>query len=459
MVGHWIGGDWFYNDKTFKKYDPTTGSVCGEVCDGGVVEVCTAVGIAKATQPLWELASPVNRASYLEPLMDIMRRKTGELVAAIQRDTGKRDIDAIAEVESSLLLARFYVGEGQRLYGRTTTSSDNRWAMTIRQPYGVAALITAWNMPLANIVWKVFPALICGNAVVLKPSEDAPLTAEAFASQTSVLPAGVFNMVQGRALTGEYVVGHHDVNVASFTGSTGAGTCIGKECASRHIKCSLEMGGKNAFVVCDDADFDSAVQWAIKSAYSLGGQRCASASRIYVFNAIYDRFKDAMLAAMPRMTQPIINEAQLTEILKIIAYAVDHGSQILVGGHRMKDDLHRNGFYVAPTLVENATPDIDRIDLFGPVASLHRVADLADAIREVNNSEYGLTSCIHTTDIRKAMAFVNQVKSGVVSVNRGTYGSEPHMPFGGLGKSGNGTREPGIEALDVYSRLKTVYIA
>ena len=461
MVNSYICGQEVEATTAFKKYNPATGEVIAEVGKCGVTEGCKAVDAARAAFPLWSKVSPVKRGQMLFDLCRLLRTEGKDICDTICLETGKSYDDAYAELQSAILLGQFFAGEGQRLYGRTTTSAADRWAMTIRQPYGVAALITAWNMPLANIAWKIFPALICGNTVVLKPSEYVPLTADIFTSLAHRLafPKGTINVLQGCVEAGESIVFHHEVDVVSFTGSAGVGTCIGKECASRNIKCSLEMGGKNAFVVCDDADFDSAVDWAVKSAFSLAGQRCASASRIIVFNGIYDRFKDALVKATPRMVQPVISETQLDKILNIVSHDVDFGAKLLIGGHRMKDDAHRKGYYLAPTLIENATPQITRTELFGPVATLHRVTSLGEAIELVNESEYGLTACIHTRDIGNIRSFVKRVKAGVVSVNMGTYGSEPHMPFGGLGKSGNGTREPGLEALDVYSYIKTVYIA
>lgn len=441
------------------KRDPRTGEVISDMPASNYTEVCEAIEKAKAAQPAWAKTPPVERGEILYAICEEMRQHQNELVSSITLDTGKSEEDAWHELKSAILLGRFFAGEGQRLYGVTTTSAiRDRWAMTLRQPCGVAGLITAFNMPIANVAWKVFPALICGNAVVLKPSEDAPMTAAYFAEIVKrYLPEGVFHILQGDVKTGEAIVFHHDIDLISFTGSTAVGTVIGKECASRNVKCSLEMGGKNAFVVCDDAVFSHAIEWAIRSAFSLAGQRCASASRIVVFNNIYDRFKDALVAAMPRTIQPVINEAQLANMLNVIAHEVDHGAQIIAGGHRMKDELHKNGYYMAPTLLENSTVEIARTDLFGPIATLHRANDLAEALRIVNDSSYGLTACIHTQNLDRALQFVQNVQTGVVSVNAGTFGSEPHMPFGGLKQSGNGTREPGVEALDVYSQLKTVY--
>jgi aldehyde dehydrogenase (NAD+) len=247
------------------------------------------------------------------------------------------------------------------------------------------------------------------------------------------------------------------------------GRRIGAIAGERLTKLSLELGGKNPLVVCDDADLENAVKWVLLSAFSNAGQRCAAASRIIVFESIYEKFRDRLVARAGKLKVgssdnddlgPVINEKQLNSMIRAIETAVQRGAKVLTGGHRLTDAEHKNGFYLAPTLIEQVDlrDDLSTTELFGPIACLYRVKDFAAALSMANDSPYGLTACIHTRSLDRAMQFSQKVQAGVAVVNAGTYGSEPHMPFGGLKQSGNGSREPGIEALDVYSSLKDIYV-
>ena len=380
---------------------------------------------------------------------------------------------AIAETDAAIAQGKFMAGEGRRLYGRTTTSAvPNKWAMTVREPLGVAGLIIAANTPIANIAWKVFPALVCGNTAVLKAAEDAPATAWFFGklAREAGLPPGVLNIVQGFGQeAGAPLVADPRVAVVSFTGSTAVGREIARTAGSRLARVSLELGGKNPLVVCDDADLDPAATWVLRSAFSNAGQRCAAGSRIIVFDAVYDRFRDLLVERTRRLKVgpgndddfgPVINAGQLDAVLAAVERARQAGASVLTGGHRLDDPAHASGFYMAPTIIEHATPDaeISVSELFGPVTCLYRVPDFYEALRRANQSPYGLTACIHTRSVHRALEFTRRVQAGVAVVNAGTYGSEPHMPFGGVKLSGNGTREPGTEALDVYSNLKNVIL-
>jgi len=344
--------------------------------------------------------------------------------------------------------------------------------MTLRQPLGLAGLIVPANTPIANVAWKVFPALICGNAAILKAAEDAPATAWIFgeiAHETN-LPAGVLNIVQGYGQeAGAPLVAHPSVDVISFTGSTEIGRQIAVVAGRRLAKVSLELGGKNPLVVCDDADLEDAAQWALLSAFSNAGQRCSSASRIIIFDAIYDRFRGMLVERTKRLKLgpaddddlgPVMNKEQLRKMIEAVEKARQKGVAILTGGHRLTDLQHRDGFYLAPTLIEGvgSHDEISTTELFGPIACLYRVKDFDQALALANDSPYGLTASIHTRNLHRAIQFTQKVEAGVAVVNGGTYGSEPHMPFGGVKQSGNGSREPGTEALDVYSSLKDVYI-
>ena len=284
------------------------------------------------------------------------------------------------------------------------------------------------------------------------------------------LPPGVLNIIQGYGReAGAPLVEHPDVDVISFTGSTAVGRRIAAVAGERLAKVSLELGGKNPLVVCDDADLDNAVKWVLLSAFSNAGQRCAAASRIIIFDAIYERFRERLVEATRRLKVgpdngddlgPVINERQLDNMLGAIGRAQRRGAVVLTGGQRLCDSAHANGFYLAPTLIENAGAhdEISTTELFGPVTCLYRAADFPDALRLANDSPYGLSACIHTRNLHRATEFTRKVQVGVAVVNAGTHGSEPHMPFGGLKQSGNGWREPGTEALDVYSDLKAIYV-
>jgi aldehyde dehydrogenase (NAD+) len=344
--------------------------------------------------------------------------------------------------------------------------------MTVRQPIGVAGLIIAANTPIANVAWKVFPALICGNTAVLKAAEDTPATAWAFGriAHEAGLPPGVLNIIQGYGEeAGEPLVAHPDVGVISFTGSTEVGKKIQTIAGERLAKVSLECGGKNPLIVCDDADLELAAKWVVLSAFSNAGQRCASGSRIIIFDSVYDRFRDLIVELTKKLKAgpnddddlgPVINEDQLNQMIRAVERAGQKGAVILSGGLRLTDPEHREGFYMAPTLMEKVHPhdEISTTELFGPITCLYRVTDFQEAIAMANDSPYGLTACIHTRSIHRAIDFTQRVQCGVAVVNGGTYGSEPHMPFGGVKQSGNGSREPGTEALDVYSQFKDIYI-
>lgn len=474
-VPNWIDGkqqpaaavEWF------DKLRPTDGKRLCRASRSHAVDVDAAVVAARRAQPDWANTPPVQRGMLLHQIVREMQERQAEIAHIVAAETGKSFKDAAGETAGAIALGLFYAGEGQRLYGCTTTSSvPNKFAMTVRQPIGVAGLIIAANTPVANVAWKVFPALICGNAAVLKAAEDAPATAWIMGeiARAAGLPAGVLNIVQGYGEeAGAALVAHPDVGVISFTGSTEVGRQIQRIAGGRFARVSLELGGKNPLVVCDDADLENAAKWVLLSAFSNAGQRCASGSRIIIFDAVYTAFREMLVQRTRRLKVgpddnddlgPVINETQLASMIATVAQARDEGAVVLVGGERLTDATHRDGFYMAPTLIENVLPqaEISHCELFGPIATLYRVQCFDEALALANASPYGLTACIHTRNLHRAARFCDQVQAGVAVVNAGTFGSEPHMPFGGFKQSGNGSREPGTEALDVYSELKNVYI-
>ena len=455
------------------KFDPHTGKKQSEIAASTADDVARAVSAAEQAFTAWSGLTPVARGQQLTAIARLMSDRAAELAECIASETGKPPKDARGEVGGAIMQAEYFAGEGMRLYGRTLTSSmAGRSSHTVRQPLGVAGLIVPANTPIANIAWKCFPALICGNTVVLKAAEDSPRIANVMArlAADAGLPKGVLNVVHGAgAVAGAALVEHPRVAVISFTGSTPVGRWIAETAGKRLARVSLELGGKNPFVVCDDADIAKAVHWALLSAFSNAGQRCAAGSRILVFEKVYAEFRDAFVAGAKKLKLgvadgsdlgPVINKRQHAAILEAIEMAKREGGKVLCGGGVPSDSALGGGYYVEPTIIDGLAPgaQLCRKEVFGPVVTLQPVRDLAHALELANDTEYGLTAAIHTTNVDRAMWFAQRVRSGVANVNLGTYGSEPHMPFGGFGASGNGTREPGVEALSVYSELKNISI-
>jgi len=472
---NWIDGEECeaLTGDTFGKLSPVSGKEICKVARSRAEDVQKALEVARKAQPAWADSTPVSRGDLLHDIAQAMRKYQEEIASIVSLETGMSFKQALGETGGAIAQGEFMAGEGRRFYGRTTTSAvPNKYAMVVRQPLGVAGLIIAANTPIANVAWKIFPALICGNAAVLKAAEDTPATAWIVGriSKEVGLPPGVLNIIQGYGEeAGAPLVASPEVDVISFTGSTEVGRQIAGVAARRLAKVSLELGGKNPLVVCDDADLENAANWVLLSAFSNAGQRCASGSRIIIFDSIYEKFRNLLVEQTKKLKVgpgddddfgPVINEVQLTNMLSAIEQAREKGAVVLTGGHRLIGPAHVDGFYMAPTILENVDPqdEISTKEIFGPITCLYRVKDFADALSLANDSPYGLTACIHTRSIHRAIEFTQKVQAGVAMVNGGTYGSEPHMPFGGLKQSGNGTREPGTEALDVYSDLKDIYI-
>jgi aldehyde dehydrogenase (NAD+) len=474
VIPNWVNGSECLADSgaTIDKISPVDGRrICG-LARSGANDVRKAVAAARAAQPAWAGLTPVERGELLYRITRLMREEQKQIAGIIAAETGMALSAALGEAGAAIAQGEFMAGEGRRLYGHSTTSAvQDKYAVTVRQPIGVAGLIIAANTPIANIAWKVFPALICGNAAVLKAAEDTPATAWYFGgiAHRAGLPKGVLNVIQGAGdEAGAALVENPEVGVISFTGSTAVGRRIAAVAGERLARVSLELGGKNPLVVCDDADLERAVEWTLLSAFSNAGQRCAAASRILVFESVYDRFRERLIRGAEGLNigpsdqddyGPVINRRQLKKMLAVVERAKGKGATVLTGGHRLTDAAHAAGCYLAPTVIEGAGPqdEISTTELFGPVACLYRVEGFAAALQLANASPYGLTACIHTRSIHRATEFTQKVQAGVAVINAGTYGSEPHMPFGGFKQSGNGTREPGTEALSVYSELKAIY--
>jgi aldehyde dehydrogenase (NAD+) len=455
------------------KRNPADGQILGRVARGDEDDARLAVDAAAEAFESWSQTSVVKRADTLRAatLLLVERQQTAAEIVSLE--TGKSPKDALGEVGAAIEMGFFIAGEGRRFYGRTTTSAiPHRVAMTVRQPVGPAALIIAANTPIANVAWKVLPALLCGNSAVLKPSEHTPWTASWFTGllYEAGLAPGVLSVLHGLGPeAGASLVADDRIDLVSFTGSVPVGRQIQGVAGARLAKVCLELGGKNPFVVCDDADLDAAADAAVLSAFSNAGQRCASGSRIIVFDAVYDAFRQRLIDRTSAMNVgpandddlgPVISETQLTAILNAIERATQEGATVLCGGGRLVDAAHAGGYYIAPTIIENAGADtrISRDEVFGPVTSLYRVNGFEEALRMANDSSFGLTAAIHTRSIHRGEVFRERIRAGVVSINGATYGSEPHVPFGGLNDSGTGWREAGTEVLDVYSDWKSVYV-
>ncbi len=461
------------DDRFLKKYDPHSGELQSIYIDSSPQDVEQAVDAAYQSFNSWSSLTSVNRGQILMQYADQMKSYREKLADCVARETGKKLSDAAGEVSAAIMQAEFFASEGMRLYGQSLNSSiKGKTSFTIRQPHGIAALIVPANTPIANIAWKIFPALICGNTVVLKSSEDAPEVASLMGeiSKKSSLPKGVINIIHGKGEnSGACLVDDSRIKVISFTGSTEVGKKIAETANKRLARVSLELGGKNPLVICDDADIDNAVHWSVLSAFSNAGQRCASASRIILCKGIYENFKEKFINKTKKLKLgidddcdlgPVINKKQYTNILEAIENSKLEGGHVLCGGKACDESRLSGGFYIEPTVIEGLNKDsfLDHNEIFGPVTSITIVEDIVEALEVANNSNYGLTSSIHTKSIDQAIWFAKNVNSGVANINFGTYGSEPHMPFGGFGLSGNGSREPGTEAINVYSELKNISI-
>jgi alpha-ketoglutaric semialdehyde dehydrogenase len=462
-----------HDGRTFAKVDPATGTLICRVVQSSADDVERAVATAKQAQPAWAELTVVKRGDILREIAILMRAHRAAIADLVARETGKSKKDALGETDAAIEMGFFVAGEGRRFYGQTTTSAvPNKTALVVRQPLGVAGLIIAANTPIANVAWKAFPALLCGNAAVLKAAEDTPLSAWAFGvlAREAGVPEGVYSTIHGFGeQAGAPLVEHPDVAVVSFTGSCEVGRWIAQTAGKRLAKTCLELGGKNPLIVCDDADLQNAVTWTLGSAFSNAGQRCAAGSRILVFDGVYDQFKAMLVQAVGKMKVgtadtddfgPVINEEQMSNMLAAVERAKAAGATILTGGTRLTGSGYDGGYFVAPTIIEGVVhgDEISRTELFGPITCLYRVKTFDEAVAIANDSPFGLTASVHTASLHRAMTFLNRIQAGVAVVNGGTYGSEPHMPFGGLRQSGNGWREAGTQALDVYSDLKTIYI-
>jgi acyl-CoA reductase-like NAD-dependent aldehyde dehydrogenase len=426
---------------------------------------------AKKGFEVWSNLSSIERGKILFNFIEIIKSNKVTLIKIIKNETGKSNIDALVEFNAAINQGEFFASEGYRLNGETLNSSlSNKTTYTIKAPHGIVGLIISANTPIANIAWKIFPALITGNAVILKSSEDAPYLAYLIGqlSKQAGLPPGVINIVHGDNTTGELITTNMDIKFISFTGSTDVGKKILKNCVKNLTRVSLELGGNNSLYVSENADIQNAIEWVMKSSFSNAGQRCAGLTRLILNNKIYNIFIEKFISSAKKIKLgitddsfygPLISEKQLNKIIDQVNILKAHGYKLYLGGKKsMKKNL-KSGYYFEPTILEYCSGSkIFDEEIFGPVVTIFKVNNITEALTIANKTKYGLTSSIHSDSINEAMFFIKNIRTGVVNVNIGTHGSEPHYPFGGFGNSGNGSREPGKNAVDLYTELKVISI-
>ncbi|WP_438314397.1 aldehyde dehydrogenase family protein [Sporosarcina sp. FA9] len=455
--------------------NPANGKELAQVRLSTTEDVDQAVEAAKVAQKKWALVPAPKRADYLYAIANIMIEKKEHLSQVLTAEMGKVIEEARGEVQEGIDMAFYMAGEGRRLFGQTVPSElENKFAMSVRAPIGVVGLITPWNFPIAIATWKSFPAIVAGNTFLWKPATETPMMAYELAKifEEVELPKGVANIVFGSGSTvGTAMIEHPDVKVISFTGSTETGRGIA-ELGGRHLKkISLEMGGKNAIIVMDDADVDLAVEGILWSAFGTAGQRCTACSRVIVHKSVKAELEQKLVESMKSLTigdgadesnkiGPVINKGSLDKIESYVQIGKDEGATLLAGGSILTDGDLANGNYYAPTLFTDVKWDsrLAQEEIFGPVISLIEVESLEEAI-EVNNSvEFGLSSAIFSRDVNRIFRAQRDLDTGIVYVNAGTTGAEIHLPFGGTKGTGNGHRDSGVAALDVYTEWKAIYI-
>jgi aldehyde dehydrogenase (NAD+) len=437
--------------------------------------VARAVAAARRGFTAWSRTPAPLRGQVLQRVGELLVARQDDVARAMTREMGKVLLETRGDVQEGIDTAFYGAGEGRRLFGRTVPSElRDKWAMTYRRPIGVAAVITPFNFPLAVPTWKIFPALLCGNAVVWKPSEDVPHTAHLLVELLleAGLPPEVVQLVHGpgRAV-GPPLVEHDDVAVVSFTGSTDTGATIGEACGRRHKRLSLEMGGKNATIVMDDADLDLALEGVLWGAFGTTGQRCTATSRLILHERIHDRFLDRVCqrAAALRLgpgldpgteVGPLIHEAARAKVERYVEIARHEGAAVVLGGARPSDPRLARGWFYAPTVLAGvrAGMRVEQEEIFGPVLSVIRVGSLDEAIAVNNGVRYGLSSALYTRDVNAAFRAMGELDNGITYINAPTIGAEAHLPFGGVKQTGNGHREGGWAVYDFFSETKTVYV-
>jgi acyl-CoA reductase-like NAD-dependent aldehyde dehydrogenase len=456
---------------TFESLNPSTGEVIETFPRSNASDVDRAVEAARAAWEEWRLVPAPERGNILFRFAKLLERSKPELSDLMTREMGKVKAEAGGDVQEAIDMSYYMGGEGRRLFGQTTPSElRDKFQMSVRMPVGVVGAITPWNFPIAIPAWKLSPALVCGNTVVLKPAEDTPFLAQRFVDllHEAGLPEGVVQVVHGFGEeAGDALVRHPDVPIITFTGSRETGVAVTKAAADRLKHVHLELGGKNAIIVMDDADLDLAVDGITWSAFGTAGQRCTAASRVIVQRGVYDELQQKLVARAEKMKigapweddteiGPVINEAAVEKIHSYTEIGVDEGAKLLTGGERIEG----HGFYYRPTVFAEVDPQmrIAQEEIFGPTTALIPVGSFEDAVSAANSVEFGLSSSIFTRDVNKAFQAMRDLQTGITYINAGTTGAEVHLPFGGMKQTGNGHREAGQAALDVFTEWKSVYV-
>ena len=461
--------------ETFESTSPADGETIGVFPASTPADVDRAVAAAKAAFEEWRLVPAPKRGEILFNVARVLERDKASLTELMTHEMGKVRAEAGGDVQEAIDITYYMAGEGRRLFGQTTPSElRDKWNMSIRQPVGVVGAITPWNFPVAIPSWKLIPALVCGNTVVLKPAEDTPLLAARFVELLSEagIPAGVVNIVHGFGeVAGDALVRHPDVRVITFTGSRETGVAVTKAGADGLKHVHLELGGKNAIIVMDDADVDLAVEGILWSAFGTSGQRCTAASRVIAHEKVYDALQSKLVAAAEKLrlgpgweddtdVGPVINRDAIEKIHAYTEIGVGEGATLLTGGEVATEGDLAKGFYYRPTVFGDVEPGmrIGQEEIFGPTTSLIRVRDFDEAIRVSNGIRFGLSSSIYTRDVNRAFRAMRDLEAGITYINAGTTGAEVHLPFGGTKDTGNGHREAGQAALDVFTEWKSIYV-
>jgi acyl-CoA reductase-like NAD-dependent aldehyde dehydrogenase len=474
---NYIGGEWVdaVSGDTFTSTSPANGETIGTFPKSGAEDVDRAVVAAKEAFEDWRLVPAPKRGEILFRFAQLVTDHKQELTDLMTHEMGKVKAEAGGDVQEAIDMSYYMAGEGRRLFGQTTPSElKDKFNMSVRMPIGVVGVITPWNFPIAIPSWKIVPALVCGNTVVFKPATDTPLLGERFVELLTEagVPAGVVNVVHGGGgAVGDRLVRHPDVPVITLTGSRETGVEVMRNAADCLKHVHLELGGKNAIIVLDDADVDLAVDGILWSAFGTSGQRCTAASRVIVQEGAYERLQSRLVEAAESLrlgvgwdddtdVGPVINKPSLEKIHSYTKIGVDEGAKLLTGGEVATGDGLDDGFYYRPTIFGDvdAQMRIAQEEIFGPTTALIRVRDFDEAVRVSNGIRYGLSSSIFTRDINKAFRAMRDLQAGITYINAGTIGAEVHLPFGGTKDTGNGHREAGQAALDVFTEWKSIYV-
>jgi len=476
---NFINGEWVKSksNNTFENRNPAdTSDLVGTFQLSSQDDVDAAVTAAQAAYPGWRDTPAPERADYMYRVANKLRERKEEIAKLMTREMGKVIAETRGDMQEGIDTADFAAGEGRRMHGQTVPSElRNKAAYVIHRPMGVWGLITPWNFPIAIPTWKTFPAITTGNTIVIKPATDTPAcTAKLMEILDSAgIPKGVINYVTGSGrIVGEHLINHPDVKGISFTGSSEVGKRIGEATGKTLKRCSLELGGKNGQIVMDDANLELALDGALWGAFGTTGQRCTATSRIIVQEGVHDEFLAELIKRAKALKVgngldesveigPLVSEAQQETVASYVKIGLEEDTAELVcGGHALTDGDYAKGFFFEPTIFDKVKPDmrIAQEEIFGPVLSVITVKDLEQAIEVLNGTVYGLSSSIYTQDVNSAMRAIERIEAGITYVNGPTIGAECHLPFGGVKETGNGHREGGWTAYEIFTEMKTVYI-